>query len=87
VLLDRETGLRPLDWLAEDAAAEPANLTSEESVFREIPFGGDRRLLREWLESAAGEAADAFALKPDAELRQEFGDDLPGAISAAGAAL
>ena len=80
VLLDRETGLRPLDWLAEDAAAEPANLTSEESVFREIPFGGDRRLLREWPESAAGEAADVFALDPDDELRDEFGDDPPGAL-------
>lgn len=80
VLLDRDAGLQLPAWLAAPDAPEPANLVSEASVVADVQFVGSRLLLRNWPESAAGEADEAFVVKPDADLRQQFGDTPPGAI-------
>lgn len=80
VLLDRDAGLQLPSWLAAADAPEPANLTSEDSVFADVEFVGSRVQLRDWPESAAGEVDEAFAVEPDADLRQHFGGDPPGAV-------
>lgn len=80
--LDRDRGRVQPDWLtAHDDWTRLGNLSSQRSEHRPIRFGTDRSTLRHWPLEAVESAVEAFAIRPDEQLLERFGDEPPGAVA------